>query len=222
MSSAYAKAPCINSPVRALIIDDEQSQTRPLKDILVREGFEVDIADKPEAADDLVGRNAYHLVVADILFENSPRSGDEFILTNFERIRDAEIIALTALSPSEIEHREELLRMDVTILQKAEHMKTLRNVAAQVHSERTGIAMVVPSLAPRFILEELQKMIVRWVESKEDPNKPGIVFRGQVYSPNDILEHIQQGTDVGVEHLRMLVNLIKYRLGLEDPVNEDD
>jgi DNA-binding response OmpR family regulator len=70
-------------------------------------------------------------------------------------------------------------------------------------------------IGSEYLLREINQTLVDWLKSREDPNRRSILYGTRVFSTNDLAMEIEQGTDVGMEHLEMMVDLFKECLKLK-------
>lgn len=103
---------------RVLIIDDEEVVRSQLAKLLRSEGVVVDVAASPEQALELLKINQYLVVSTDIYHDNSPITGDEFILQNIEQLKDSNVMILTAKQRTTIERLAELDKFNIPIFDK--------------------------------------------------------------------------------------------------------
>lgn len=103
-----------------LVIDDEADVRDAIRGFLKSHGIEVDVASSPEEAKELLSKNKYQVITTDIRHENSPVSGDTFILENIEQFNDSSVIVYTANRADHIDHLRELQDKGVPILLKGD------------------------------------------------------------------------------------------------------
>jgi DNA-binding NtrC family response regulator len=83
-----------NLAERLLIVEDEDTLCKSLQRILIREGYEVDIADSAESAFILLENGSYDLIITDIILPGI--SGIE-LLTKYRRTNPAQkVMVITA------------------------------------------------------------------------------------------------------------------------------
>lgn len=79
--------------LRILVVDDDKSITAMLRQLFVRQGFEVDVADDGRLAIKLLEQNVADLVVTDIIMPGM--EGAEFIMKLKRLHPDVKIIAIS-------------------------------------------------------------------------------------------------------------------------------
>ena len=101
MSSALADTP---TPIRMLVVDDEQSITFAIKNYFARHGYCVDCAQELEEAEALMAHLSYDVVIADLRLTGIHGSeGLEIVRFVRERHPHTKVILLTAYSTPEVE-----------------------------------------------------------------------------------------------------------------------
>lgn len=82
-----------------LLIDDEATIVRPLKDVLELEGYTVDVCTSGEDALNLLNQNLYQLVFVDIRMEGKITGTD--ILQEMKKNKKWPILAVISATPKE-------------------------------------------------------------------------------------------------------------------------
>jgi DNA-binding NtrC family response regulator len=217
--------------LKVLLIDDEPSVRETQKQNLERLGFCVDVAKDPGAAKALLARANYQLIIVDVVFDDYPIEGDQFILENEELLHRASKVIITGKEVERIQRREELVRKGVLILKKGQGAfdETLERVAAEKLEEEknhlvTRIQEAVPSIvknekaqpeAPQgatILANKAQEILVDWLKARKDPERKGIFYAGKEFSPNMLVEEIEKRSDVGLAYEDMFLDLVKHNL----------
>jgi CheY-like chemotaxis protein len=143
--------------VKVLVIDDEEDITDSWRRLFEGQGFSVDVANSPEDAILLLKKNHYEMIVADILFENSPLTGDQMIADNPELVEKATVVAITGFGKGyKIKKRADLEKMGVRILEKGGNTDELIQLVTQKLEQRSReVAAVAQASAYTSVREAL-------------------------------------------------------------------
>jgi CheY-like chemotaxis protein len=208
--------------IRVLLIDDKPEFTGPLKKQLEQWGYSVDLAADPVEGNDFLARKNYQIILVDMKFPEPFISGEKFLLQNKEAAQKATTIVLTAY-PGNIGDKDALEAMNVTIIVKGDHISELKQITTKTLGEMAqqvgqAVANIVTGQSPDAaeVLpvisesnERLKRILIRWLKAMGEPGKKSIFYKGNVYSPEDIIDHIEAGTDVGKAHVNMMFNLFE-------------
>jgi CheY-like chemotaxis protein len=207
--------------VHVLLMDDKPEFTGPLKEQLEHWGYSVDVAADPVEGNEFLAHKNYQIIIADMRFPEPFIPGDKFLIQNKEAVLKATTIAITA-DRGYITYKDALEAMNVTIIDKGEHIselkeittKTLEEVARQVNQAvinivggRVPAAETLP-VNPESN-ERMQRILIRWLKGMGEPEKQSIFYKGNMYSPEDIIAQVEAGTDVGQAHMNMMINLFE-------------
>jgi len=122
---------------RILVLDDVKLIRWSLKEMLTREGCEVDAASSLEEAMGLASANSYGLIFADL--EVSGERGRSFFDDLLSRQRGAKLIILSALTKDQVELK--LGDLDIfSIIEKPFRSEDIRAAAMRGLSENGGPA----------------------------------------------------------------------------------
>ncbi len=73
----------------------------------------------------------------------------------------------------------------------------------------------------KSVFEHLKETLVNWLKSRSEPDEPVLAYGKDVYSPNDMVKEVEDETEVGVEHVQMLLKVFENSLRTES-IDEDD
>ena len=235
--------------VRVLVIDDDELFLPEMKEFFSSNNYSVDLAKSPEEATRLLKANDYEIVIADVNFEPvSSMKGDRFVLKNPELFGKAKVVIVTGEGFTQQQY-DLLRKKGIKYLEKGEEnfSESLEKIAQQKAKERkndlvdlvqqtvstslgtsTGAAVAVKlAPAPRvkpsptaYLMDELKQMLVEWLGTRAEGDEIVLAYGTEVYSANDMIQHIENETDVGLDHVRLLVNEIKYSMGLDEDESE--
>ncbi len=217
--------------VRILLIDDESSVRDSQKQNLERLGFRVDVTKDPGSAKDMLARANYQMIIADVVFDNFPIEGDQFILENEQLFQGARKVVITGKELERVQRRRELAQKGVMILEKGQPAfdGALERVASEKLEEQKNslaarIQEAVPSILKsdkaqtevpqgRMILaNKTREILVGWLKGRRDPARKGIFYAGREFSPNMLAEEIEKNSDVGLAYEDMFLDLVKHNL----------
>lgn len=85
---------------------------------------------------------------------------------------------------------------------------------AEVEVKLAAVAPATPSPAD-LLKNELKQMLIKWLDARKSRDEQVLAYGQNFYSANDMIEQIKDETEVGLDHLRLLVSEIKFSLGLE-------
>jgi CheY-like chemotaxis protein len=223
--------------LRILVIEDDPELGKALAALMEEWGYTADLAEDIPHAEDLLCDNAYQMVIADVVFENGTVEGDEFVLMHEHLMRGAQRVCMTGKGFDRVHRKSELDRLGVPVLKKGDQnfLVELRRVAdgkleerkrhlsAQMRdmlsSRRTSTDSIIESgpLYPRsatMLYKKAEGILLDWLGSKESLDKKGLYYAGTLYSPQMLIDEIEEGTPVGNAHVDMFLDLIKFKLGL--------
>ena len=72
-----------------------------------------------------------------------------------------------------------------------------------------------PFSAPAYLLDEVQRTLIDWLKTRENPDRRTILYGNRSYSTSELAAEIERGTEVGREHLEMMVDLFKECLSIK-------
>lgn len=215
--------------MRLLLLDDERHFLEQATNLFKEWGWDVDPVVNLESAQTHLEKRKYQLVIADVTIEGEEITGDEFIVRNAPTMRDASIVLITGKGEDVIgkERREELKSLGVTFLQKGNAVERLREITSQKIAQQQSLVNnylrqsvdqliggdVEHESMPNVYDEmanDLKQMLVDWLESRKDRDQKEICYGGKEYSINELIEEIEQGTEVGKDHIRMMMDLFQY------------
>lgn len=127
---------------RILLVDDEQDVLRAVSGLLTLSGFEVDCAESPEQAFDLLGCRSYALVITDLSLQAGNSFGGYQILNAVHgRLPRTRVALLTAHRSPDVEAAA--LRLGaVRVLSKSQSM---REITAAVEALISASQVDLPS-----------------------------------------------------------------------------
>lgn len=197
------------------------------------------------------GDNEFDLVATDVNFgELSETKGDEFVRDSQQLIGNTKSVLFSG-EISEEERRQleddgypvlvksrDLTQKLAAIVQEENNRKrneieeVLKNETAPRIKELTGREIIVELLSdppsPPFerpVFDHLKRTLIKWLRSRSEPDEPILAYGKHVYSPNDMILEVERETEVGIEHVQMLIKVFENSLRLEsndDEADEDD
>lgn len=244
MRSRASEAITVSLPnLRILLVDDDMSFLRGLRDYFSVSGYEVDTARTPEEALQLIqkaGTRSYQLVITDLDFGDlSQFEGDQFLLQNLSLFRGAVAAVISGTSDLTVDRRRRLEEAGIHFLQKsAETVGRLEEIAEEAKQRRaTDIAAILaevvtpgveeriggllsmeirPLAAPTIAsryADVLKGGVIDWLKAREDPDAPIFMYGAQVYSANELAEEVRRETPVGHAHVALLLDEFQSFLG---------
>jgi CheY-like chemotaxis protein len=237
---------------RALVVDDDQGLLEALEDSLSHDfdiktartpeaAIQILEENKEKEEDD------FHLVAADINYGDlSETKGDDFIRDHRDLIGKAETVLFSGEISSE--KRSELEDEGLSVLYKTRHLdEELAAIIQEKNKERTGkIEEVLENEAtPRIkeltgvkikfelgkrtslpisqpVFDRLKETLIKWLKSRSEPDEPVFAYDKYVYSPSEMVREVENETEVGIEHVLMLLGVFEYSLKLEDGSSQPD
>ena len=67
----------------------------------------------------------------------------------------------------------------------------------------------------RYLLNEVQQLLVNWLRTREDPRAKSIQYAGKWYSTDELAGEIESGTQIGREHIESMLDLVKRCLNVK-------
>lgn len=120
--------------MRMLIVDDEESILFAISDFFTHRGFEVDSARELAEAEELLGKNHYTVVIADLRLTGiNGTEGLELISYVREKSPGTKILLLTAYGSQEIQAEAARRGVDA-FLQKPKPLSEVANVVSSMLS----------------------------------------------------------------------------------------
>ncbi|MCA1619214.1 MAG: response regulator [Acidobacteria bacterium] len=228
---------------RILLVDDDISFLRGLRDYFSASGYDVDTARTPEEALQLIqeaGTRSYQLVITDLDFGDlSQIEGDQFLLQNLSLFRGALTAVISGTSDLTVDRRLRLEEAEIHFLQKSpETAGKLEEIAEEAKQRRaTDIAAILaevvtprveeriggllsieimPLAAPSVAsryADVLKGVVIDWLKAREDLDAPIFMYGTQVYSANELAEEVRRETKVGLAHVALLLDEFQSFLG---------
>ena len=233
------------SLVKVLVADDLADVRDSWQGLFIDKGFKVDAAATLEEAGRFLRTQSYDVVVSDIGFEGETKTGDEFIIDNYELMRHASIVAITGLGRDRIKFRDQLDKLsNVVILEKGGDQalrlleiadkkldqrkqqveQGLKDIARQPNFPQQDALMDRPSKIISFnnssklseyMLERLQQTLVKYFRTRKKADEKSILYGNRAFSPNDLAGEVENGTDIGREHLETMIELFEDTLNIK-------
>jgi CheY-like chemotaxis protein len=211
-----------------LLVDDDQSVRHSLGEDLRQEGYLVDAVETTSEADVRLEEKEYQAIFVDIDLLEHDMPGDQFIVENKARMNRASVAVITGqdvLQKLGVERRKRLERLQVRILTKGtpvftsnmvdvveEKAEEIRNhlIAKRnyLYGERREYSEPSPELQ---LLTMLRHRLLEWLRSRSKADEKGILYGGRLYSMEDIAREIEDNSEIGQTHLKMMVSLFSKR-----------
>ena len=228
--------------VRVLVIDDESSITDSWQRLFEDDGYSVDTAAHPDEALSLLKHERYDVVVSDISFDNTLTTGDELIANNKKLMGDASVVAITAYGKDQVKRLKDLTDMGVPVLEKGKGDDELERIVQEKLEDRQReiAALAQESLKPilqealsgnnealeirtvkadpaghEYLLNQVRGMLTDWFRTRRNPNARTIVYGGRTFSANELACEVEEGTEIGLEHMETMIDLFKECLRLK-------
>jgi DNA-binding response OmpR family regulator len=213
--------------LKVLVVEDDDGVRETYRDHFEQEGFSADAVENPEAALKALSESSFDLVVADVRFPNGSMSGDEFILDNQALLGNAEPIVVTGYSPDLISRREELVERGVKIYRKGKETfdELTRAANEKLEQRKSNLAEKIRNYALRMkegewalhpaeskLIEKATVILTGWLRAMKKPDEQSLIYDGRAYSPKQVIEEIERGTEVGVEHVDMMLDLFEHSM----------
>lgn len=190
----------------------------------------------------------YRMIITDDNFDKFSRTkGHQFILKNQHLLGKAKTMIVSGAehpSPEILKQLEEANTSyiekndsldaslkELTIEDKEKQAKDIESFVkdklVDLPSAAGGPAEVkivssVPQHSARPFSDEtlnrLKRTIIKWLRSRGELDKPVLAYGKHVYSANEMIKHIEDETEVGREHVMMLLAEFEY----SQEINEDD
>jgi len=190
-------------------------------------GCTVHEASRPRDAIALLEPKKFQLVIADIVFEPPDIFGDKFIVLNKDLIGDARIVALTG-QRAFITQRDEFLDMNVQVIDKGEEVVELEGIVTEIIGLRKDLAYAElihakeeviagrslpksgePTRQKLGLIAEIKEKLLSELRAIENKEEKVIGFKGNFYSVGDLIREVENETPVGLDHIRMMLNLLE-------------
>lgn len=200
-------------------------------------------------------KGMYQLVVYDVNFSDSSElRGDQFIEQVDEIFGKTMKVLISGGEWLTPDRRKHLQGAGIKILEKSptvnerlaeltkhqakEKWHGIEKILSPVMSDiekRVGRPVqlkIVPAslrqVEPDMLLvakESLKRTLIKWLKTRSEPHVLVFAYGDRVYSPNDMAVEVANESEVGLEHIRMLLKVFEHSLGIEeiDPqLDEDD
>jgi DNA-binding response OmpR family regulator len=207
-----------------LYVEHDKDYRESLVESLKKWGCSVDAVARPFEAARILEPNKYQMVIVDIGFNPPDIQGDDFLVQNRDLLRGTRAIALTG-QRYRIKRWEEFEAMGVQVVTKGDEISPLREATQQVFTDRkqriqeqleeiksavvrghkpvTGREFSIATVA----MQELQNELLNQLRGMGNKDERTILYKGKKYSVNDLISEVEQGTEVGRAHVRMMLNL---------------
>lgn len=238
------------APPRVFVGDDDQDFLDGAADYLSSCDFDVDAASTPQKAKQILEENReqekgdFDVAAIDVNYGDPPEiKGDEFVRKYKHLLGKARVVLFSGeISAKERKRLEDdgflvldksrtLLKDIAAIVQEEskkradEIEKVLVDEAAPRIKELTGMD-VKPRVNPldKMVFNSLKHTLVKWLQSRGEPDKPVLAYGRRLYSANDMAREVENETDVGVKHVMMMLREYEYslRIGEDDSQQFDD
>src|SRR6266576_554825 len=225
--------------VRVLVIDDDDLFQERMSHYFALYGFEVDIAEDPNKAKQLLAQHEYQIVLADVNFPGLDLKGDRFVLKNYETFKGARVVVVTALNVNELRSRTALenlgipvwskgaedwgqnltgLTKETKIARKEEIVVELNDFLSRklgtpgdyVVTGATAAVMAKAGPAPAPAWDvAVEDILIGWLEGISNRERPLFSIGRTMLSANGMIEEVKQKTEFGKELLEMFVTEIR-------------
>lgn len=217
--------------LRVLLLDDDEAVRRSLGGDLEDAGYEVDCAESTDEALRFLGKHAYQVIFVDINLLPFDIPGDQFIIRHRELMTGATVVAITAqdvLQKIGHERQKDLENVGVRILTKgtlsfpeemrrivADRMSEIRDEMIAFRDRLYGITRepATPPSQEQQLLDSLREFLVEWLKTRKNSDKRAIYFGGRMMSMNEIAGEVDDDSEIGRDHVQMLVSLFKRIMG---------
>ena len=227
-------------PPKVLLLDDDKKVRESLREDFAKKGIQADcVATTGEARSLLMAGHDYKVIFVDIRLGESDDTGDKFILGNLKMLGSAKVAAITAefyLNDMDPATLAKLVQVKVEVIPKrkgfsAKLVETVENVIAEEKRQMlTKIENLLrpdspptpvppkpqqpPSLPGEFVMM-LEQILLDWLRSRQHPDKKRVLHGGTLYSYNDIADEIEQGSELGKTHLKLMASLFMRTMSID-------
>jgi ActR/RegA family two-component response regulator len=189
----------------------------------------------------------YRIIITDDNFKKlSRKKGHQFILENQKLLGEAKALIVSGAEHPSAETLAQLQEVGARYIEKNDSLEgILKEVTkgdreeqekfvkekvadnlADLPKSAGGPALVAikpaPAQSPRPFSEEalstLKQIIINWLETRGDLNTPALAYGERVYSANEMIQEVENETEVGRDHVMMLL----AEFGYSQEINEDD
>lgn len=214
--------------VRILVVDDDVDFLKRVKVNFELNNFTtVDTATSPEKAVEYLklNKNLYHAVIADINFETSEISGDEFVVNNIKLFGKARILVVTGIQENTYEILKQFKALDIPIQDKLDDgwRDVISEVIEETKKERIGdIQKKLQGIATVTSIASISKteigvkdLLLDWLNNSSNPEEGVFLMGGNALSAFDLVEQVEEGTPLGNRLFKMFVREIRRSLKLD-------
>jgi DNA-binding response OmpR family regulator len=209
--------------VRVLYVEHDHDYRNTMADSLKQWGCRVDAVARPIEAARLLEPDKYQMIIVDIGFNAPDISGDQFLVQNRDLLGGTTKVALTGQS-YRIGHWEEFNSMGVQVVIKGDELPQLQEMTQTVFDQRRKRVLKSLTAAKDKVLSghaasseeyplatvalaELQNELLNELQAMGEKDSQVVLYKGKKYSVNDLIHEVEQGTEVGRAHVRMMLNL---------------
>jgi CheY-like chemotaxis protein len=193
------------------------------------------------------GKDYYQLIVTDYDFGDEHIKGDAFVRENRHLFGKSKIAIISGAAGLTQQIRTQLREAQDLFLEKSPRLTTKLKDLTQVESAKRAneIETVIKEMAPRIekltgepvdvkfvsghapllqeplfdVAKRMKQVFLRWLRTRGELDEPVLAYGKNLYSANQLIEHVEDETEVGLAHMRMLLKQFEY-YSLE--VNGDD
>lgn len=206
-------------PFQVLYLEDDVRSAERVRGLFDDEPVEFLIAPSPEEADEILAKNNPDLVITDLRLGEQSVTGESWIVSNVDKLRDSKKIMLTGFA-TEIRDRMRLREVGVEIISKGEPEEdSLWEQMRQ--SPREKAARMIKEAADEIVLSRsgsegldnfeaalsapMKRLFLKWAEGFDGRDSEILYLGRRVYSINDLVLEVEQGSDVGSTVMEMFI-----------------
>lgn len=172
--------------------------------------------------------------------------GDKFIRENRHLLGKTKTVIISGAAGMTDEIRKKLREADALFLEKNPVLKTRLKEITQEENEKLAINLervVKKEVAPRIekitgravdikvvttspshikhpvydlAVDSLKQTLIKWLKTRGELDEPVLAYGKNIYSANDMIKQVEAETEVGLEHVRMMLDEFEYSLEIDE------
>lgn len=73
-----------------------------------------------------------------------------------------------------------------------------------------------PERLPDVLVQRLKRTLIKWLSTRSERDRPMLACGNEVYSANQMIEQVKNETEVGLEHIQMLLVEFEHSLKIDE------
>jgi CheY-like chemotaxis protein len=177
-------------------------------------------------------------------------TGDKFARENRHLLGKTKVVIISGAAGLTQDIRKKLKEAETLFLEKSPVLKTrLKEITEEETEKRASDiekvvkAEVAPHIEkltgrpvdvkvmtgpPRYVkhaltdlaVESMKQTLIKWLKSRGELDEPVLVYGKHVYSANDMIKQVEDETEVGLEHVRMLLGEFESTLEIDEDASQ--